>query len=172
MKAEVRPIDEEDLPRVVQLLAKTNQFNLTTRRHTRQGLLDLLAPANSIGMTLRLGDRFGDHGLVAVLVATPLGVASETIRIDTWLMSCRVIGRTAEHFLFGVLLNEARRFGYRRMVGEYIPTKKNTPVAELYDQLGFQKLGQVGDDGAIRYELDLERSSAPETFVTINRDPS
>jgi FkbH-like protein len=172
MKAVVGPIDEEDLPRVVQLLAKTNQFNLTTRRHTRQGLLDLLAPTGSIGMTLRLGDRFGDHGLVAVLVATPLEVGSGTLRIDTWLMSCRVIGRTAEHFLFGLLLDQARRLGHRRLLGEYIPTKKNTPVAELYDQLGFRKLGSVGDDGSIRYELDLDATAAPETFVVLTRDPS
>jgi FkbH-like protein len=167
MKAQVREIDEDDLPRVVQLLAKTNQFNLTTRRHTRQALLDLLADPRSVGMTLRLGDRFGDHGLVAVLVAAPSGGAGDALRIDTWLMSCRVIGRGAEQFLFGLLLAKARLLGYRRLLGEYIPTKKNVPVAELYDQLGYRKLDGLGDDGAIRYELNLDEASSPETFVVL-----
>ena len=170
MKAEVRAIDDEDLPRVVQLLAKTNQFNLTTRRHTRQNLLDLLAPAGSVGMTLRLGDRFGDHGLVAVLVATPLADDPGTLRVDTWLMSCRVIGRSAEQFLFGLLLDKARALGQRRLLGEYIPTKKNVPVAELYDQLGFHRLDATGDDEAIRYELDLAEASRPETFIVLTGD--
>ena len=167
MKADVRSIDEDDLPRVVQLLAKTNQFNLTTRRHTRQALLDLLEPRGSVGMTLRLGDRFGDHGLVAVLVATPHDGDRGTLRVDTWLMSCRVIGRTAEQFLFGLLMAEAKQLGHRRLLGEYIPTKKNVLVAELYDQLGFRKLDGAGDDGAIRYELDLDEAAPPEAFVVL-----
>ncbi len=168
MRADVRAIDEEDLPRVVQLLAKTNQFNLTTRRHTRQALLDLLEPDGSVGMTLRLADRFGDHGLVAVLVATPLGADRGTLRVDTWLMSCRVIGRSAEQFLFGLLMVRARQIGYRRILGEYIPTKKNVLVAELYDQLGFRKLDGSGEDGVIPFVLDLDRASTPETFVLLS----
>jgi FkbH-like protein len=170
MRAEVRTIDEDDLPRVVQLLAKTNQFNLTTRRHTRQALLGLLDDPRSIGLTLRLADRFGDHGLVAVLVAAPVDSGGSTLRIDTWLMSCRVIGRTAEQFLFGLVLARARLLGYRRLLGEYIPTRKNVPVAELYDQLGFRRLDEPGEDGAIRYGLDLDGAASPESFVVLARD--
>ncbi len=71
MRADVRAIDEADLMRVVQLLAKTNQFNLTTRRHTREEVQQLLALPNAIGMTLRVKDRFGDHGLIGVMIAVP-----------------------------------------------------------------------------------------------------
>jgi FkbH-like protein len=167
MVADVRPVDEADLPRVVQLLAKTNQFNLTTRRHTRHAVLGLLESSRSFGVTLRLADRFGDHGLVAVLIAAPSDDDADALRIDTWLMSCRVIGRTAEHFLFGLALRRAQELGYRRIVGEYVPTKKNPPVADLYDKLGFRRLDVSGAEGAVLYGLELDAATEPETFVVM-----
>jgi FkbH-like protein len=90
MTAVVRPIDEADLDRVVQLLSKTNQFNLTTRRHSRAELLALLQTPRSVCFSVRMRDKFGDHGLVAVVLAVPADDA-HVLRIDTWLMSCRVI---------------------------------------------------------------------------------
>ena len=129
MRADVREIDEADLMRVVQLLGKTNQFNLTTRRHTREDVLRLLALPDAIGLTLRVEDRFGDHGLDRRDDRRARGGrADATLRVDTWLMSCRVIGRTVEEFFVGELLERARRLGYRRILGEYIPTKKNALV--------------------------------------------
>jgi FkbH-like protein len=138
MQGEVRPIDEADLPRVVQLLAKTNQFNLTTRRHTRQAILDLLAVPGSIGLTLRLRDRFGDHGLVAVLIAVPADGPAATLRIDTWLMSCRVIGRTVEA---AMLAQACAQPGVRRLRGTYVATDRNGLVRDLYPRLGFTPAG-------------------------------
>ena len=108
MRADVREIDEADLMRVVQLLGKTNQFNLTTRRHTREDVLRLLALPDAIGLTVRVADRFGDHGLIGVLIAAAADDDPRTLRVDTWLMSCRVIGRTVEEFFVAELL-EARR---------------------------------------------------------------
>ena len=165
MWADVRDIGEEDLMRTVQLLAKTNQFNLTTRRHTREEVLGLVGTPGSIAMTLRVGDRFGDYGLVSVLIGVPAG-ESDTIRIDTWLMSCRVIGRTVEQFFFGVFLNRCRELGYVRVVGDYVPTKKNSLVSKLYDSMGFTRLW--GRDGeTVCYELLLSESMAPKTFVSL-----
>ncbi len=164
MVADVRAIDEADLMRVVQLLAKTNQFNLTTRRHTRENVLGLIATPGSIAITLRIVDRFGDHGLIAVLIGVPAEEPA-TIHIDTWLMSCRVIGRTVEQFFLGVFLERSRELGYRRIIGEYLPTKKNGLVSELYDTLGFHR--QAGPaEGAVLYELDVERAAAPACFIT------
>ena len=120
MAGHLAPIDDASLPRVVQLLAKTNQFNLTTRRHGPDAVQALLAHPRSVGLTLSLTDRFGDHGLVAVLLAAPED--EHTLRVDTWLMSCRVIARTAEEFTFAALLDRARALGFRRLVGEYLPT--------------------------------------------------
>jgi FkbH-like protein len=167
MCGEVRPIDEADLPRVEQLFAKTNQFNLTTRRHGRETVCELLAAPNSVGVTLRLRDRFGDHGLVAVMIVVPIGQASATVaRIDTWLMSCRVIGRTAEQFLFGVMLQRCRALGYRRIIGEYIPTNKNALVATFYSGLGFRQTGGgEGDGSSVFYELVVDGASRPEAFI-------
>jgi FkbH-like protein len=165
MQAEVRVIDEADMQRVVQLLAKTNQFNLTTRRHSHDELRGLMARPRSLPLTLRVSDKFGDHGLVAVLLAMPVdGPESDAARIDTWLMSCRVIGRTVEHFFLGDLLDRAAASGYRRLIGEFIPTKKNTPVQGLYEGMGFRLLPDVGD-GVSRWELDLRAAARPTTFV-------
>jgi FkbH-like protein len=168
MRADVRDIDEADLGRVVQLIGKTNQFNLTTRRHSREDVVRMLRGPGAVGLTLQLADRFGDHGLVAVLLAVPeddcLG-AQPALRVDTWLMSCRVIGRTVEHFLAGALLDRARELGYHRIIGEYIPTTKNALVRELYPTLGLRLLG-TGADGVTRYELDATAAPKPGTFVT------
>jgi FkbH-like protein len=163
MRGDVRDIDESDMMRVVQLLAKTNQFNVTTRRHTYEDLLNLIKPHGSIAMTLRMEDRFGDYGLVSVLIGVPAD-EPKTIRIDTWLMSCRVIGRTAEEFFFGRFLDRAKQLGYERIVGEYFPTKKNALVSDLYDKMGFTRLS--GGTDSVRYELNLQGKARPICFIS------
>jgi FkbH-like protein len=167
MVGDVRPIDQTDVPRVVQLLGKTNQFNLTTRRHGRDEVVALLSRPGAIGVTLRLRDRFGDHGLVAVMIVVPEEQSpSLEARIDTWLMSCRVIGRNAEHFLLGAVLDECRTKGYARIVGEYLPTKKNALVAGLYEQLGFEAIpGCENSRQGTRYTLELESAPPFSTFI-------
>lgn len=166
MTAEIRTIDAAEMQRVVQLLAKTNQFNLTTRRHTREDVERLLSDERSIGMTVRVRDRFGDYGLIAVVIAVPDSTSEpETVRIDTWLMSCRVIGRTVEQFTLAALMNRASDLGYKRIVGEFIPTKKNALVANLYLDLGFSPLPDRGD-GIVRGELDLSRAEPPGHFIS------
>lgn len=165
MTAEIRDIDAAEMQRVVQLLAKTNQFNLTTRRHTREDVERLLADERSIGMTVRVRDRFGDYGLIAVVIAVPDSTSERgTLRIDTWLMSCRVIGRTVEQFTLASLMNRAIDLGYKRIVGEFIPTKKNALVSNLYQDLGFAPLPDQGD-GIVRRELDLSRAEPPVHFI-------
>ncbi len=171
MVAEVRPIDEEDLDRVVQLIGKTNQFNLTTRRHSAEHVRHLLARPETIGLTLRMTDRFGDYGLVSVLLAVPdldRGPATRPspLRIDTWLMSCRVIGRTAEEFFFNALVDEARRRGVNRLVGHYCPAPKNGLVKDLYDRLGFARRDSE-EGGMFAYELHLADAVAAKTLVRL-----
>jgi FkbH-like protein len=164
MQADVREIDEADLMRVVQLLGKTNQFNLTTRRHSREDVLRLLASPDAVGLTVRVEDRFGDHGLIGVLIAVAADDDPRTLRVDTWLMSCRVIGRTVEEFFVAELLRRAGRLGYRRILGEYIPTKKNALVADLYDRMGFRRV-EVRPDGSVHYELAMDQSLQPVTYL-------
>jgi FkbH-like protein len=162
----VRPIDETTMQRVVQLIAKTNQFNLTTRRHSHEDVQRLLSLSDSIGLVLSLADKFGDHGLVSVLLAAPQAdAADKTLRIDTWLMSCRVIGRTAEEFLFNGLLERARELGYRSLEGEFIATKKNAMVADLYDRLQFERLPPTTDAGVVGYRCSLPAKIPARTFI-------
>lgn len=166
MVGDVRPISAEDMQRVVQLHAKTNQFNLTTRRHPAEAIQQALASPDTIGLTLRARDRFGDYGLIAVLLGVPCGTTKpKALRIDSWLMSCRVIGRTIEEFFFRTLVGEARAHGYICVHGEYRPTAKNGLVADLYPRLGFTAL-DTADDEATHYRLALDGYAPPPTFVT------
>ena len=164
MRAEVSPVEEKDLDRVVQLIGKTNQFNLTTRRHSANVVRRMLSQPGTLGLVMRMGDRFGDHGLISVILALvdPDG-DKDTLRVDTWLMSCRVIGRTAEQFLFNLVLRQAQDGGYSRLRGEYIPTKKNGMVADLYPDLGFESIPTLGDSQF--YQLDLSVARPCQTFV-------
>lgn len=168
MIAVVEPIERSNMQRSVQLIGKTNQFNLTTRRHSEQQVAAMLATPGSVGLTLRMKDRFGDYGLVAVVIAVPEANAQvPTLVIDTLLMSCRVIGRTVEQFLIADIVARAERLGYQQVVGEYIPTKKNALVAGLYSELGFQEAGP-SPSGGTRYRLELPlRAPLARTFVTL-----
>lgn len=165
MTGDVRDIDEADLPRVVQLLGKTNQFNLTTRRHPVDAVSEMLGRPRSVGLTVRIADRFADYGLVAVLLGVDDPSATvPTLRVDTWLMSCRVIARTVEEFCLGCLVEAASAKGYARIVGDYLPTKKNALVADLYDRLGFARTGE-GANGAVSYEMQLAGAKPGKSFV-------
>lgn len=164
MLGEVRDIDDADMQRVVQLIAKTNQFHLTTRRHGEQDVRRMLGQAGAVGLTLRVKDRFGDYGLVSVIIAVPDSARPGAMRIDTWLMSCRVIGRGVEEFFFNALLARAAKTGCKKLIGEFIPTAKNAVVKDLYDRLGFAKL-TTSSDGATTHKLDLATSKPVKTFV-------
>ncbi len=135
MSAEVERIDVSNMDRVVDLITKTNQFNLTTRRHSRSAVEEMVASRGSVCFAVKLADKFGDYGLVAVVLA--IAEDEATLRLDTWLMSCRAMGRTVEHFTLNHLVGVARRMGYGAILGEYLPTAKNTPVKQLLPEFGF-----------------------------------
>src|SRR5262245_19086017 len=121
MTVTIGEVDASTLPRVVQLIGKTNQFNVTTRRHSQADLERMLA-GGAIGLWMRVEDRFGDHGLVGVAIGVP---ADDTLHIDTFLVSCRVMGRQAERAMLAALGRRAFARGAARLTGEFIPTKKN-----------------------------------------------
>lgn len=123
-----------DMERVAQLEMKTNQFNVTTRRYAPADLAAFMARPDVEVLAFRLSDRFGDHGLTSTLVAVQEG---DALRIDSWLMSCRIFARTAEQFILRRLEAIAQARGAARIVGEYRPTAKNAVVADLFPRLGF-----------------------------------
>ena len=173
MIGEVRPIADADLARVVQLLGKTNQFNLTTRRHAVEHVRELLSREGAFGLTLRLRDRFGEHGLVAVALCVPVqprDADAPTILIDSFLMSCRVIGRTAEHLLMRELILEARRRGYSRVAGEYVATPKNPLVARFYEDMAFVRV-EDGELQSVPSGVRYVRSTDGQLPATAVRAP-
>lgn len=150
--------DEANRQRIVQLVNKTNQFNLTTRRYTQADYDAFLRDPNVVGLHLRLLDRFGDNGLIAVVIAR---AQADALEIDTWLMSCRVLGREVERATLTWLVDEARARGLHRLIGEYIETPKNAMVRDHYERLGFHKQG----DGRFALDVsDFETADLPMTL--------
>jgi FkbH-like protein len=130
------------MARIVQLINKTNQFNLTTRRLNESDVRQLFAGEGNYTQSLRVSDRFGDNGLTGVLIAVREG---DALRVHTWLMSCRVMGRRLEEAVLAALGKFARTSGATKIVGEYLPTAKNEVVAKLYSTLGFTATGRAGN---------------------------
>ena len=150
MEADIGTADDLTLGRIAQLVGKTNQFNLTTRRHSQVELAGRAADPNQLVAWLRLRDRFGDQGLVCVAVVAAEG---SDARIDTFLMSCRVMNRKVEHTMMAYVANWAREKGAKRLVGDYLPTARNEMVKEFYPGLGFAAAGAI--EHGKRYALDL-----------------
>jgi FkbH-like protein len=140
--------------RVVQLANKTNQFNLTTHRTSEAEIDAIIADPNAIGLQLRLLDRFGDNGIIGLVIGRLL--APGELTIETWLMSCRVLGRQVEQATLDVLVGQARALGARRLIGRYIPSGRNGMVREHYEKLGFTRLSGSENEGTL-WALDLDR---------------
>lgn len=141
MQGRAAPALAQDLPRLAQMELKTNQFNLTTRRYTQAQLLAQMQQPDRLVLAFHLKDRFGDHGLVGSLLAVR---EADALRIDSWLLSCRVFSRGAEAFILRALVRWAREHGASTLVGEYLASARNAVVADLYARLGFAALS---DDG-------------------------
>ncbi|MEF9928466.1 MAG: HAD-IIIC family phosphatase [Massilia sp.] len=155
-----------DQARVVQLINKTNQFNLTTRRYSADEVGKLLENPAALPLQMRLVDKFGDNGIISIIIGY---LKDKTIDLDTWLMSCRVLGRQVEHAVLGIVVNEARRMGANRLTGHFRPTEKNSMVAEHYLRLGFTALP---DESGInqQFELHLDAYQALPTFFVITEN--
>jgi FkbH-like protein len=136
-------------PRFTQLINKSNQFNLTTRRYTEPEIAAMVADPATLTMQVRLTDQFGDNGMISAIICKPAG---EDWIIDTWVMSCRVLGREVEAAVLNRLVEEARANGIRRLIGVYLPTERNGMVAAHYEKLGFQR---GAADTADRWLLDV-----------------
>jgi FkbH-like protein len=165
MRAVVAPFDEFHLPRIVQLVGKTNQFNLTTRRHGMSQLRAFMADPGCVHLFLRLRDRFTDHGLVSVIIALRQG---DTLDIDTWLMSCRVIGRTVEAEMLKHLCRRAEQLSCTSIRGTYIPTAKNIMVKEIFGEFGFVLVADDGGTTTWIYELPAKGQIENE-FIEVDK---
>jgi FkbH-like protein len=174
MTATIGAFDAPNLPRITQLVNKSNQFNLTTRRYTQEQLQGFAESPQYVTRWFRLSDRFGDNGLVGVMVGVE-DAEQRTLEIDLWLMSCRVLGRRMEELMCGTLLEEARARGLERLVGRYLPTEKNAMVADLYPRLGFKDAGASSVPGETVWDYTLDeqpRITCPSIHVEPAADGS
>lgn len=158
-----RPFDAAGRKRIAQLINKSNQFNLTTRRYTETDVARMESDPACLTLQVRLSDSFGDSGMVSTVICVR---EDDDWRIDTWLMSCRVLGRRVEDAVLQEIVRSAASLGVRRLIGTYIPTERNKLVADLYARLGFD-LDERRQDGTTRWVLALETYVAPELPVKV-----
>jgi FkbH-like protein len=159
------PVGKNDMARVSQLINKTNQFNTTTQRYTAEQVAIRVSAPQYIALQLRLVDRYGDNGIVSVVI---LGPTSEVgvLEIEIWVMSCRVFGRELEFEIMNIVSETARRHGAHRIVAKYIPTERNKIIKELYANLGFTPIGVTDkNDQSTEWQLDLADYRSRKTHI-------
>jgi len=167
MEVTIEDIGPSNMERVVAMLGKTNQFNLTTRRHSRADVQSILGLRNAIGLALRLRDKFGEQGIVALSLAVPSN-DSNALEIDSFLVSCRALGRGVEDALWSAMVSRALVQGVRKLDAEYRATAKNALAAKFYDRVGLQSVAR--DSSAVRYRLEpVEAHPSPPWIVVHNR---
>jgi FkbH-like protein len=152
MQAEIAPFKPVYLERISQLINKTNQFNLTTRRYAYSEVEGVATNPGYITLYGKLSDMFGDNGLVCIVIGSLHG---ERVEVDLWLMSCRVLKRGMELAMFNALVDAARTHGATRIVGRYIPTERNSMVEHFYRDLGFTQHGAAQAGGTTEWTLDI-----------------
>ncbi len=167
MTLSVAPFDSAGRGRIAQLINKSNQFNLTTRRRTEAELAELAADPAVFTLQARLVDRFGDNGMIGVAICRP---AAADWEIDTWLMSCRVLGRRVENAVLAEIAAAARAARAKGLVGRFIASGRNEMVRDHYAKLGFTPQGDQ-PDGSTLWRLDLAGWEAPALPMRVERRP-
>jgi FkbH-like protein len=148
-----QPFDDTGRSRIAQLISKSNQFNLTTNRYSELEVQQMQDDPHCFTLQVRLADTFGDNGMISVIICRQ---QRDTWHLDTWLMSCRVLGRRVEAAVLQELAYHARRRGIVRLVGEYRPTARNSLVEHHYEKLGFDLL-ETRDDRSTVWALEVSR---------------
>jgi FkbH-like protein len=163
MRITFAPFDNVNRARIAQLINKSNQYNLTTRRYTESEVKELQRDPDCFTLQVRLSDAFGDNGMISVVICRRRG---EDLEVDTWLMSCRVLNRKVEVAVLMELLDHARAKGIRRILGRYIRTERNGLVRDHYAKLGFVQTDSQ-PNGATDWALEV--ATAPRIEVPMVR---
>jgi FkbH-like protein len=158
MRSVVEAFNKFNTPRVSQLSLRSNQFNLRTVRYTEADIENIAADKNYASFSFTLEDKFGDNGLICVIVGQK--ESNEVLFIETWLMSCRVLKRGMENFVLNNIVDYAKQHNYKYLKGEYIPTAKNEMVKDHYKNLGFKE-----QDG--KWILDVATYQNRKNFITV-----
>lgn len=161
MVSTVEAFTKFNIPRVAQLSQRSNQFNLRTIRYTETEVEAMAKDSSFIPLTFTLRDRFGDNGLIAVVIMREQD--AETLFVDTWFMSCRVLKRGMENFTLNKMVAVARKHGYHRIIGEYLPTPKNAMVRNHYPDLGFVSMKGAN---TTQYILNVDEYVEIKCYIT------
>ncbi|MTK06412.1 MAG: HAD-IIIC family phosphatase [Hungatella sp.] len=157
MVAEVQPFDPVRYSRIAQLTQRSNQFNLRTIRYTEDEIERIANDSNYVTLYYTLRDKFGDHGLISVVILKKQ--SADVLFIDTWLMSCRVLKRGMEEFIINKLVGVAEGMGYSEILAEYIPTPKNSMVKDIYTTMGFEMMKEN------HYKLEVATYKEKCTYI-------
>ncbi|MDP8230754.1 MAG: HAD-IIIC family phosphatase [Candidatus Gorgyraea atricola] len=160
----VQKANSFSIPRISQLTQKTNQFNMTTRRYSEKDIRDILDSGRYLVASVSVKDKFGDNGITGVIIVEK---GAGICRIDTFLLSCRILGREIEKALLAFIVQEVKREGCKRLIGEFISTKKNAPAKDFYLNNNF-KLVSPGNADVQKWELDIDSSNCAEVdFIKV-----
>ncbi|MCR4761607.1 MAG: HAD-IIIC family phosphatase [Oscillospiraceae bacterium] len=157
MQGQILPFDSFHYPRIAQLTQRSNQFNLRTVRYSESEIEQIAGDPDYLTRYMTLSDRYGEHGLISVVICKKQ--SGDTLFIDTWLMSCRVLRRGVEGCLFDAIVRMALDNGFRYLTAEYIPTAKNKMVEHFYEEIGMQP------DGERTYRLDCTKHQEHAHFI-------
>lgn len=159
MISEVKPFNKFNIPRVSQLTHRSNQFNLRTIRYSENDIQNISIDNNFCDLSFTLVDKYGDHGLICVVILEKKN--QETLFVNTWLMSCRVLKRGMENFTLNTIIHYAKNNGYKKIIGEYISSTKNKMVTNHYSDLGFSSINNMQN----LYEIDVNNFNFKECFI-------
>ncbi len=156
MIAEVAEFDDYHIPRIAQLTQRSNQFNLRTKRYTDQDIKKIRESTQYITRYFKLEDKFGEYGLVGIIILKKID--SDSVFIDALIVSCRVLKRGMEEFIFNKIVNLAASEGCNKIIGEYLPTLKNVLVKDIFKEFGFTKEEE-------KWILDIRDYKVRKTFI-------
>jgi FkbH-like protein len=167
MEITFQPFDETGRARIAQLINKSNQYNLTTRRYTEADVSQMANDLACFTMQVRLSDTFGDNGMISAVICREDRPGEW--EIDTWLMSCRVLGRRVEHMVLKFITEQAKKRRIHKLKGTYIRTDRNKLVEDHYPKLGFRQVGG-GGNGRVFYEFEVETALFEDIPIAVVSD--
>ena len=165
MQAEIKPFIPMYIARIAQLTNKSNQFNVTTRRYTEAEIANISRDSAYIPLYGRLSDKFGDNGVVSVVIGN---IRGGDLHIDLWIMSCRVLKRDMEFAMLDELVRIAKEKSIKTIYGYYCPTAKNAMVRELFGTFGFERISADQGEGNTVWKLDTGSYTPKNTHITVN----
>ena len=162
IKADIQTVSKLEKTRAAQMTQKTNQFNLTTKRYLEEDIGRFIESEDNLIKSIQVEDKFGDYGITGLFIVNK---SPEVWEIDTFLLSCRILGKNIEFAFMKNLINEAKKQGIKKVKGVFIPTKKNIPAKNFLKECGFNF--EKEEDGKEYYSLDVGNEKKKELFMEV-----